>query len=171
MELLIVRHAIASERNAQRWPDDGGRPLSVRGLARARRAALGIRRIVPRPASVLVSPLERARQTAAVLTQFAGWPKAAECALLRPGASPEALLALLARTRASRVALIGHQPDLGRLLSTCLAGNPGGRGFRLRKMGLARVSFRAAVRPGAGELVGLLPPKLLRAVRALPAAR
>ena len=35
MELLIVRHAIACERNRQRWPDDADRPLSSRGAARA----------------------------------------------------------------------------------------------------------------------------------------
>ncbi|HEV3285673.1 MAG TPA: histidine phosphatase family protein [Steroidobacteraceae bacterium] len=171
MELLIVRHAVASERSAQRWPDDAARPLSARGLARARRAAAGLRRIMPRPASVLTSPLERARQTAALLAQLAAWPRAAECALLRPGASPEALLALLARQRAPTVAVIGHQPHLGRLLATCLAGSPSGRGFRLRKMGVALVSFRAAVRPGQGELVALLPPKLLRAARVLPTPR
>jgi phosphohistidine phosphatase len=132
MELLIVRHAVASERSAQRWPDDAIRPLSARGLARARRAAAGLRRIMPHPTSVLTSPLERARQTAALLAQLAAWPRAAECALLRPGASPEALLALLARQRAPTVAVIGHQPHLGRLLATCLAGSPSGRAFRLR---------------------------------------
>jgi phosphohistidine phosphatase SixA len=30
MELLIVRHAIAFERNTRRWPDDAERPLSDR---------------------------------------------------------------------------------------------------------------------------------------------
>jgi phosphohistidine phosphatase SixA len=30
MELLIVRHAIAFEVDARRWPDDGERPLSPR---------------------------------------------------------------------------------------------------------------------------------------------
>jgi hypothetical protein len=38
-------------------------------------------------------------------------------------------------------------------------------------MGIALVSFRGAVAPGQGELLGLLPPKLLRAAQALPAAR
>jgi phosphohistidine phosphatase SixA len=59
MELLIVRHAIACERHGQRWPDDADRPLSSRGVARARRAAEGLRRIAPRPLQVLASPLER----------------------------------------------------------------------------------------------------------------
>ena len=76
MELLIVRHAIACERHGQRWPDDADRPLSSRGVARARRAAEGLRRIAPRPLQVLASPLERTRHTAAILTKYAGWPDA-----------------------------------------------------------------------------------------------
>src|ERR1700758_583489 len=76
MELLIVRHAIACERDAQRWPDDTERPLSPRGVLRARQAARGVKRLVPRPARVLTSPSLRAQQTAAILTEFARWPPA-----------------------------------------------------------------------------------------------
>src|SRR2546421_8460445 len=74
MELLVVRHAIAFEHSASRWPDDAERPLSPQGAARARKAALGLKRITRPPAQVLVSPLRRTRQTAAILTRFAGWP-------------------------------------------------------------------------------------------------
>ena len=95
MELLVVRHAIAFERSARRWPDDAQRPLSPQGAARARKAALGLKRVTEHPARVLVSPLRRAQQTAAILTQFAGWPEAGECVQLLPRASPEGLLALL----------------------------------------------------------------------------
>lgn len=163
MELLIVRHAIAFERNDRRWPDDGARPLSPRGVSRARRAAAGLRRMTERPTRVLTSPLERARQTAAILTAQAGWPRAVESALLLPGAPPEALLGALARLRERRVAVVGHQPDLGRLLAACLAGNAGA--FELRKMGVALVAFPAAARAGLGELLWLVPPRLLRAAR------
>ena len=76
MELLVVRHAIAFERNARRWPHDAERPLSAHGVARARKAALGLKRLTSPPARVLVSPLRRARETAAILTRFAGWPEA-----------------------------------------------------------------------------------------------
>src|SRR5205807_2027854 len=81
---------------------DAERPLSPQGAARARKAALGLKRITPRPARVLVSPLRRARQTAAILTRFAGWPEARKCVQLLPGASPQGVLALLARTRGRR---------------------------------------------------------------------
>src|SRR5215472_3878347 len=125
MELLIVRHAIACERDAKRWPDDGARPLSPRGVMRARRAAAGLKKLAVRPVRVLASPLVRTAQTAAVLTQYAGWPRAIPCPLLVPGGSPQELLALLARTRGRRVAVIGHQPDLGRLIAVCLLGSAG----------------------------------------------
>ena len=101
MELLIVRHAIAFERDAKRWPDDGARPLSPRGVMRARRAAAGLKKLAVRPVRVFASPLERTRQTAAILAQYASWPKALACPLLLPGSSPHELLALLARTRGS----------------------------------------------------------------------
>jgi phosphohistidine phosphatase len=165
MELLIVRHAIAFARSARRWPDDVERPLSPQGEARARKAALGLKRITERPAQVLVSPLRRAQQTAAILTQFAGWPEAAECAQLLPGAAPEGLLALLARSQDSRIAVIGHQPGLGRLLAACLPGGAGAAAFEFRKMGVALLAFQGAARAGRGELTWLLPPRILRAAR------
>jgi phosphohistidine phosphatase len=168
MELLVVRHAIAYERSARRWPDDAERPLSPQGAARARKAALGLKRITAHPAQVLVSPLRRAQQTAAILTQFAGWPEAAECAQLLPGAAPEgllALLALLARDRGGRIAVVGHQPGLGRLLAACLPGGVGAAAFQFRKMGVALLSFQGAARAGRGELIWLLPPRILRAAR------
>ena len=164
MELLVVRHAIAFERNARRWPRDAERPLSAHGVARARKAALGLKRLTPPPARVLVSPLRRARETAAILTRFAGWPEATQCGQLRPGASPESLLALLARTRERRVAVLGHQPGLGRLLAACL---PGGEAaaFELRKMAVALLSFQGSARAARGRLIWLLAPKMLRAAR------
>ncbi|HEY0768147.1 MAG TPA: histidine phosphatase family protein [Steroidobacteraceae bacterium] len=165
MELLVVRHAIAFERNTRRWPDDGERPLSPQGMARASKAAQGLKRITEHPLRVLVSPLRRAQQTASILTQFAGWPAAAQCVQLLPGASPDGLLVLLARTQGGRMAVVGHQPGLGRLIAACLPGGVGAAAFELRKMGVALLSFQGAARAGRGELIWLLPPRILRAAR------
>jgi len=165
MELLVVRHAIAFEHNPRRWPDDAERPLSPHGLARARKAALGLKRVTEQPARVLVSPLRRAQQTAAILTQFAGWPEAVECVQLLPGASQEGLLALLARSHDRRIAVVGHQPGLGRLLAVCLPGRARPAAFEFRKMGVALLCFQGAARAGRGQLTWLLPPRVLRAAR------
>lgn len=165
MELLIVRHAIAFERDARRWPDDDERPLSPRGMARAQQAAAGMRRTVGRPLRVLVSPLIRARQTAAILSDVAGWPQAEACAALAPGNSPEALLAALKRMSETRIAIVGHEPNLSRLLAAALPGGAAAHGFSFRKMGAALVSFESTARTRHGRLEWLLPPKALRAAR------
>src|SRR5258705_13797168 len=123
MELLVVRHAIALERSARRWPDDARRPLSPQGAARARKAALGLKRVTEHPARVLVSPLRRAQQTAAILTQFAGWPEAGEWAQLPPGADPEGPLGPVAGGHDSPTAGVGPQAGPGRGVR---AGLPGG---------------------------------------------
>ena len=165
MELLVVRHAIAFERNTRRWPDDGERPLSPQGVARAAKAAAGMKQLVRAPARVLASPLVRAQQTAAILSEVAGWPSASECAELAPGATPEALLAVLRRLPEARVALVGHEPGLSRLLAAALPGTRGAEAFRFRKMGAALLHFAGAARPGGARLEWLVPAKLLRAAR------
>ena len=108
MELLLVRHAIAFERNARRWPTMTSARSAPAASTRARQAAAGLKRLTRRPARVLVSPLLRTRQTAALLTQCAGWPEALACEALRPGTAPEKLLAHLPRSRRARIAR--HRP-------------------------------------------------------------
>lgn len=164
MELLILRHAIALPRDPKRWPDDGKRPLTLEGVKRARRAALGLKRMAKRPALVLTSPLVRARDTAGIFAQAAGWPKAAECAALSPGGSPEDVLESLRRRggKAQCVAVVGHQPHLGQLLALCLGGDARAEAFELKKSAVACVRFESSPRVRQGVLTALLPPRVLR---------
>src|SRR5258708_21183376 len=64
MELLIVRHAIAFERDDHRWRDDGARPLSPAGMRRAPKAAAGLQRVRKAPQRPLTPPLRPHTQTA-----------------------------------------------------------------------------------------------------------
>src|SRR5712672_3723056 len=107
MELLIVRHAIAFERDRQRWRDDAARPLSPVGIRQSRKAAAGLKEFSKAPDRLLTSPLVRARQTAQILTDVAGWPHAEEVNELLPGDSALAVLTLLGRDRSKRVAVVG----------------------------------------------------------------
>src|ERR1700722_6104071 len=125
MELLIVRHAVACERDRHRWPSDGARPLSSAGIRRARKAASGLKVFSGAPDRLLTSPLVRARQTAQILTDVAGWPRAEEAAELAPDEPALAVLRLLGTHRSKRVAIVGHQPALGALLAACLIGEGG----------------------------------------------
>src|ERR1700733_12435760 len=125
MELLIIRHAIAFERDRHRWRDDAARPLSPAGMRRARKAAAGLKEFSKAPDLLLTSPLVRARQTAQILTEAAGWPQAEATPELSPGEPALAVLALLARSRSKLTAVVGHQPDLSHLLGACLLGGGG----------------------------------------------
>jgi len=165
MDLLIVRHAIAFERNAKRWPDDRERPLTSEGAARARQAAKGLKRLVDRPQRLLTSPLARAKQTAEVLTQFADWPASLECPALSPEEPPEAVFEALRAQPQKLIALVGHQPGLGRLIAACVPGAVQPQAFELKKFGVALLSFDGVPRAGRASLQWLLAPKLLRALR------
>jgi phosphohistidine phosphatase len=164
MELLILRHAIAFPRDARRWPDDTERPLTAEGARKARRAATGLKRLAARPQRVLTSPLVRARDTARIFAQAGRWPQAVECTALAPDGDPEAALASLRRqgAKADCVAVVGHQPQLGRLLALCLRGDAGAEAFELGKSGIAWVRFEGPPRAGRGRLIALFPPRALR---------
>jgi len=164
MELLILRHAIAFPRDAKRWPDDAKRTLTMEGVKRARRAAAGLKRMAKRPALVLASPLVRARDTAAIFAQAARWPDAVECTALSPGGSPEEVLEAVRRqgAKAECVAVVGHQPHLGRLLALSLRGDARADAFELKKSAIACLQFAGPPRAGQGVLEWLLTPRILR---------
>jgi len=165
VELLIIRHAIAYERDRHRWRDDGARPLSPSGMRRSRQAAAGLKLITKAPDRLLTSPLVRARQTARILTEVAGWPPAEESAELSPGAAVQSVFTLLAKDRSKRVAIVGHQPDLGALLTACLLGNHNGIPIDWKKNAVACVAFEDTVRAGRAALKWLATPRMLRGLR------
>ncbi len=166
LQLLILRHAIAFPRDARRWPDDGERPLTVQGVKRARRAAAGLKRIAKRPTLVLTSPWVRARDTAAIFTHAAHWPQAKACEALSPEGSQESVLEALRRVvgKAECVAVVGHQPHLGRLLALCLRGGASPEAFELKKSAVAAVQFEGPPRAHQGVLTALYPPRTLRGI-------
>jgi len=165
MDLLIVRHAIAFDRDRNRWRDDAERPLSPAGMRRARKAAAGLKKLTARPERLLTSPLVRARQTAQILTDVAGWPAAEEMRELSPGEAALAVLELLGRQRTKLTAVVGHQPELGHLLGACLLGGGGTLPIEMKKNAVACVSFPGRPRPGHAALTWLATPKMLRALR------
>ena len=165
MDLLIVRHAIAFERDRHRWRDDGARPLSPAGIRRARKAAAGLKQFSKVPDRLLTSPLVRARQTAQILTEVAGWPQAEEAPGLSPGEPILAVWSLLGKDRSKRVAIVGHQPGLGALLTACLLGDGAALPIEMKKNAVACLSFDGRARAGGAVLKWLATPRMLRGFR------
>jgi phosphohistidine phosphatase len=160
VDLFVVRHAVAFERDSERWPDDCERPLTARGERAFRRAARGLGRVTEPVAKVLSSPCVRAWRTAELLAEDAGWPKPEPLDALRPEGDVASAIAALAASRgAERLAIVGHDP----LLSDLCGALAGSASVELKKGAVARLTVRRW-RSGGATLRWLLPPKVLRAL-------
>ena len=168
MDLYIVRHAWAADRDDPRWPDDDLRPLTDEGKERfAQMAAKLVERGVT-PGIIATSPLVRCVETAEILA--AGVPERPEIVEfdeLRPGSDLDALWRWTVHKarKHEQIAWVGHVPDV------CLAGRradrqrrrdasfcEGGRGrdpVSTVRRNLAAGELQMA---GHGEIAGLLRP-------------
>lgn len=161
MRLILFRHGPAGRRDGSRWPDDALRPLSPRGESRTLAAAHGLARWEPEIHTVFTSPLVRASATARLLADALGDAELRALEALRPGGSWRQLIATLASLPAGgTVALVGHEPDLGKLVGSLVFGAPSA--LPLKKAGACAVAFDGAVAAGQGQLAWFLPPRFLR---------
>ena len=125
MDLILWRHAEAQDEKD--GVDDLDRPLTSKGERQAQRMAGWLGRQLPSSTRVLVSPAQRAQQTAAALDR-----KFKTVPALAPGGLVEALLQA-ARWPDGRepVLVVGHQPALGLAAAYLLSGDP--QAWSLRK--------------------------------------
>jgi phosphohistidine phosphatase SixA len=161
VDVYLVRHAIAEERDAARWPDDSLRPLTAEGAESFRHAARGLRRIVPEVESVLASSYVRAWQTAEILEREAGWPAPERCEALEGNLDPEEARAVILALRGrGSVALVGHDPHLLRLASLLLTGDPDGMRLELKKGGVVHLALEPDEEPTASLHASVTPKAL-----------
>ena len=162
-ELYLVRHAIAAERGSE-WPDDSKRPLTERGINRFKDAVKGLRRLDVAVDEIFASPLVRARQTAEILaTGLDGKPPVKVLDALAPGHTPASVMTQLARVaKRRRIALVGHEPDLGELAAHLIGA---GRALPFKKGGVCRIDLGSLTSKRAASLTWFLPPNVLRQVK------
>ena len=162
MRVVLFRHGPAGKYDPERWPDDSDRPLTARGIERTRLAARGVARLEVGIRRILTSPLRRAEESATLLADACEESAVVErLEALAPGHSFRTVIAKLAESGPDEVvALVGHEPDLGKLAGVLLLGAPAS--LPLKKAGACVISFADVVAPGAGRLEWLLPPRTLR---------
>ncbi len=150
MDLLLWRHAEAADGRP-----DLARALTKHGHEQARAMAKWLKKRLPEGTRVLVSPAQRAQETAAAL----GMPMET-LDELSTDAAPAALIAAAGWPKAEHAVLIvGHQPTLGETAGVIL----GAKGYQLpvRKGAVIWIrSPRRAVRDSA-KLVLVMEPEML----------
>jgi len=163
MELMLLRHAEA----APAGPKDELRPLTDAGRRDAELVGRGLDRLDLVPELVLFSPLLRAKQTAEAVTGgFKGQrPGMEERTGLGPGATPAEIMKLLQGAPGRRrVLLVGHQPDLGRLLSFVVSGGSMELEFALRPGTVCVTEIDSIPLRSPGRLVLFAPPSTFAGV-------
>lgn len=120
MDLFLLRHTSAADPHG--FAQDADRPLTETGRLEAEQVAEAMKRLGWIPELVLCSPYRRARETAAIVAERLRTESASDLGGLLPGADIAALLEHLSQRRARSMLLVGHAPDLPRLLAHLCCG-------------------------------------------------
>lgn len=157
MQIWLVRHAIAAEREEFSGPDSE-RPLTEKGKKQFREFAAWLADQVEAPTAIVTSPLVRAVETAEILRKALDLKKkdVAPSDSLSCGADATELLEAARAASAERVALVGHEPDFSEALAHFIGGGAVafGKGF------VACVEFDGNPELGAGRLNWFIGPRM-----------
>lgn len=169
LEIVIVRHAIAEDKEVFKKTglSDELRPLTKDGRRRFKKVARSLSHLVKEVDLLATSPLLRARETAEILKDR--YPNSREILIeeLKPGVRSKKILDWLRRVRATRVVLVGHQPDLGRHMAYFLTGSltaRAGSAFDIKKGGVCIVEFADRIEKGAAKLKCFIQPSELKKI-------
>ncbi|MBU7583917.1 MAG: phosphohistidine phosphatase SixA [Nostoc sp. TH1S01] len=163
MELYLIRHGIAQERQA--GIKDEERELTKEGRQKTEKVAQRLLKLDLQFNLIVTSPLVRARQTAEILVATGLSSQLEESPHLAPGGHLSSWLVYWLEpknySQNTQIALVGHEPDLSNWAEILLWGEVKGC-LVLKKAGMIGVKL-----PEAGAVVGrsqmfwLTPPKYL----------
>jgi len=162
MQLFLVRHGIAIDREDPKCPAEAERYLTEEGIKKTREVARGVAAMSEKPDLLLTSPYIRATQTADLFAAALKYPKQKirKTNLLLPGSDVAAFFRELARDKnAESVFCFGHAPHLDEVIAAVLGSKHDATS--LKKAGVACLELRR-VAPPSGTLVWLATPKLLK---------
>jgi phosphohistidine phosphatase len=161
MQLYLIRHGIAVDREDPNCPPDTERPLTPKGIKRTHAASVGLRALEVKPNAVLTSPWLRAVQTAEIFCETLGYSskKIIRTEALKGTSPPSDLLRELQSMKARVVLCFGHEPHLHLVIGHVL--RTSAKITELKKAGLALLELERAV-PAQGRLIALYPAGTLR---------
>jgi phosphohistidine phosphatase len=162
MDLYIVRHGIAIDREDPKCPPDPERYLTEEGIEKTKQVAKGVAALGLSADLLISSPYVRAMQTAEIFAHALDYSnqKIRRSDLLLPGAEPSMLFRELAKDKqSSAVFVFGHAPQLDEILATAFGMKHGITS--LKKAGVAALQLKRFTPPSA-ELLWLATPRLLR---------
>lgn len=162
MQLYIVRHGIAIDREDPQCPAEAERYLTEEGVEKTKQVAKGVAALGVTGDLLITSPYVRAAQTAEIFADALDYArqKIRRNEMLLPGSEPTLLFRELAREKpASTVFLFGHAPHLDDVIAVALGSKK--HLTSLKKAGVALIELKR-IFPPMGVLAWLATPKMLR---------
>lgn len=158
MKLLFVRHAIAEEREGFAG-DDLERPLTQRGIKKAKIAFSTLAKFYPKPSLIITSEALRAIQTAGILSSaYNNGVDSIETHLLNPSTGiknfTEALTPFYEKNKT--IAIVGHEPDFSNIISKIISDCE--VSLDIKKASVIEVEVDKEFK---GRLNFMIPPKIL----------
>jgi phosphohistidine phosphatase len=162
VELYLVRHGIAAER--EEYDEDALRPLTGEGKRKTKKVAQQLFDLGLRFDLILTSPLVRARQTADILKAIGLSSQLEESTDLTPEGDINSWLKWLEEWQnkgGSKLALVGHEPNLGEWTEILVWGEAKGN-LLVKKAGVIGIQLPESGCAIAHSLLfWLTPPKFL----------
>jgi phosphohistidine phosphatase len=160
MEIYILRHGIAVERGTPGFKKDGDRPLTKEGEEKMGQIAETMLAMDLKFDLILSSPFVRAKRTAEIVAEALD-EEITFSNLLEPDSNALELIREINDEKPQRVLLVGHEPDLSRLISVLISGDSDGA-IEIKKGGLCKLTVDRLTFGQCATLNWLLTPKQLR---------
>ncbi len=165
MDLIIMRHAIAEDRDVwtERGKKDANRPLTRAGRQKMQGIVEGLAEVVADIDVLGTSPFARAKQTANIVGKQYDIKAEQVKALVPDGRRDDVLEWLRDQPEEQTIAIVGHEPNLGLLTSWLLAA-PVNHFMEYKKGGAAMLSWSGPPEPGTGWVRWMLTPNHFRLI-------
>ena len=162
LELYLIRHGVAAERGED-FPDDSKRPLTNAGISRLRKEAKALDALGLAFDHIITSPLVRTKQTADIFAEaLKSKPSVSQSDALAPAGTSTAVVQELAKhMRKGRIALVGHEPNIGELAARLIGAR---MPFEFKKGAICRIDFEVFPPKGMGQLRWFVTPRMLREI-------
>jgi phosphohistidine phosphatase len=164
MDLYVLRHGLAVEPDSPGCKSDADRTLTNEGKRKLHQIGAAMEALEITFDLILSSPYTRALQTAEIIAEVLDVPKKLQFTdHLEPGGDARKLVGHIngLRPRPGSILLVGHEPDLSRLISL-LASGDSSLSISLKKAGFCKLSLESLRFGKCATLEWLLTPGQMR---------